>query len=209
MGSKCTGTAHYSKDCYGPSDVKCCISSYDGSSGDPACSYPSPCSMKKASSYTFKSHEALKAFEGEELDCYLDPKKKDKVWTVGYGHACQDESDQLPKYGVTCNAAGCVGSVTSAEALQILKDDFKTFEAAVRDLVFVDITQNQYDALVIFAFNIGKGGFKMSEVLWKLNFGMLSDKEAQVAFTNWHGDFMNLCCSAHVTRRRMVYLLAI
>jgi hypothetical protein len=42
------------------------------------------------------------------------------VWTIGYGHACQDSSDELPEYGVTCHSGYCSGSLTEAEAEQVL-----------------------------------------------------------------------------------------
>ena len=34
------------------------------------------------------------AFEGFDNNCYRDT---EGIWTIGYGHACQDDSDNLPR----------------------------------------------------------------------------------------------------------------
>lgn len=119
------------------------------------------------------------------------------VWTIGYGHACQDSSDELPEYGVTCHAGYCSGSLTEAEAEQVLADDLDGFASCVQKAVKVDITQNQFDAMVSFSYNVGCGGFQDSTLLKELNSGDLSDKEAQYQFTRWHSS-----CLAGLERRR-------
>lgn len=119
------------------------------------------------------------------------------VWTIGYGHACQDSSDELPEYGVTCHAGYCSGSLTEAEAEEVLADDLEGFESCVQKYVKVPITQNQFDALVSFSYNVGCGGLQDSTLLAELNAGTLTDKEAQYQFTRWHSS-----CLAGLERRR-------
>lgn len=119
------------------------------------------------------------------------------MWTIGYGHACQDSSDELPEYGVTCNANECSGSLTKEEGKEVLKDDLDLFESCVADYVTVDITQNQFDAMVSFAYNVGCYGFETSTLLSMLNAGTLTDREAQHQFTRWHSG-----CIAGLERRR-------
>ena len=165
-----------------------------GGGGDTACDYS--CSTKAASKYNFGSNgvDLLTAFEGFDSHCYLDSVG---VWTIGYGHACQDSSDNLPEYGVECTAGHCSGSLTEAEGKEVLNDDLIGFQSCVSDAVRVDITQNQFDAMVSFAYNVGCHGFQTSTLLSKLNAGTLTDKEAQYQFTRWHSG-----CISGLERRR-------
>lgn len=52
-----------------------------------------------------------------------------------------------------------------------LKEDLKIAERAVQRFVTYPISQNQYDALVIFTFNVGVEAFRTSTLLRKLNAG--------------------------------------
>ena len=136
----------------------------------------------------------MTSFEGFSSTCYKDSVG---VWTIGYGHACQDSSDELPQYGVSCHSGHCSGSLTKSEAKEVLHDDLADFESCVKKAVKVDVTQNQFDAMVSFAYNVGCGGFQSSTLLSKLNAGSLTDKEAQYQFTRWHSG-----CLGGLERRR-------
>lgn len=52
-----------------------------------------------------------------------------------------------------------------------MQNDLKRFEQTVNDAVTVLIDQNQFDALVSLAYNIGSGAFAKSTLLKKLNAG--------------------------------------
>jgi len=85
--------------------------------------------------------------------------------TIGYGHWISRKSDFAQyKEGI---------SESDAEAL--FARDLKPFIATVRNYVKVDLTQNEFDALLIFAFNIGSRddrhhtGFYYSTVLKIIN----------------------------------------
>jgi lysozyme len=100
----------------------------------------------------------IKAFEGlaklrkdGKIEAYKDPIG---VLTIGYGHT-KYVNDGLV--------------ITEQQANQFLKSDLRRFEEGVNDLVAVDITQNQYDSLVSFAFNVGLLAFDKSTLLRKLN----------------------------------------
>ena len=69
-------------------------------------------------------------------------------WTIGYGHT----------NGVNQNT----GPITTEQAEQLLRQDVKYFENLVNDKRYVPqkINQNQFDALVSFAFNLGGGNLK-------------------------------------------------
>jgi type VI secretion system secreted protein VgrG len=105
----------------------------------------------------------LKAVETLRLQAYDDQTSKDiTAWvagaTIGYGHLIPAKQWVTYKAGIT---------ETQADAL--FAADLAPFETAVRDSITVGLQQYQFDALVIFAFNIGQGGFKGSAVVKLIN----------------------------------------
>ncbi|GMH59507.1 hypothetical protein TrRE_jg8128 [Triparma retinervis] len=95
---------------------------------------------KSASSYSFGGNglALLTAFEGFSSKCYLD---SEGVETIGYGHACQSSSTDLPEYGVTCTSTSCSGTLTESQAREVLANDVATFVTCVRNAVTVDVVQ--------------------------------------------------------------------
>ena len=87
------------------------------------------------------------------------------VLTIGYGHT----------KGVKKNMR-----ITKQEAEGFLRLDVKDSEAAVKNLVTVPLTQNQFDSLVSFVFNLGQGAFAKSTLLKKLNAGDYAAVPAQL-----------------------------
>jgi len=95
--------------------------------------------------------ELIRHFEGCRLDAYLCPAG---VWTIGYGHTADvKEGDSIDQ--------------EAAEAFLI--EDLEKFEQAVTRLVEVPLTQQQFDALVSWTFNLGAGNLAESTLLRKLN----------------------------------------
>jgi GH24 family phage-related lysozyme (muramidase) len=89
-----------------------------------------------------KGIELIKSFEGCRLTGYLCPAK---VPTIGYGHT-----------GTVDGKAVCVGmKITKAKAIELLKEDLEKFEKKVNKYSKYKWTQNEFDALVSFAYNIG------------------------------------------------------
>ena len=76
--------------------------------------------------------------------------------TIGYGH--------LIKSG-----ENFTGGIDENVATEILRADIAGAERAVRANITVPLTQNQYDALVIFAYNIGANNFANSTVVKYIN----------------------------------------
>ncbi|MEK6848065.1 MAG: lysozyme, partial [Nanoarchaeota archaeon] len=70
------------------------------------------------------------------------------------------------------------------EAEQLLIKDMVIAEKAVSNLVSVHLTQNQYDALVSFVYNVGRGNFERSTMLIKLN--SKNYKGASLEFKRWN-----------------------
>lgn len=98
--------------------------------------------------------DLVKASEGVRLKAYRDPVG---VLTIGYGHTGTDVYE-----GQT---------ISEGEAAQLLMDDVKFAEVGVKAYVLVPISQNQFDALVDFTFNLGVGALRSSTLLKKLNAG--------------------------------------
>lgn len=102
--------------------------------------------------------EFIAKHEGCRLKAYLCPAK---VWTIGYGTTSLPDGSPVER-GMT---------ITQEQAKQYLAHDVKRFERNVNGLVSVPLTQNQFDALVSFVYNIGAGAFGRSTLLEMLNKG--------------------------------------
>ena len=95
--------------------------------------------------------DLIKHFESCKLTAYQDSVG---VWTIGWGHTSG------VKKGDTW---------TQGEADNVLLNDLDKFEGYVDLYVKVPLTQNQFDALVSWTFNLGPGNLKSSTMLTKLN----------------------------------------
>ncbi len=73
--------------------------------------------------------------------------------------------------------------ITRAQADAILRQTLKEYEAAVNRYVLVPINQNQFDALVDFAYNAGAQNLKNSTLLKLLNSGRYA--QAASEFDKW------------------------
>lgn len=124
--------------------------------------------------------DLIKQWEGLRLEAYLCPAG---VWTIGYGHT------ETTKKGMKIN---------QSEADRLLVYDLSRFIEAVEDSVKVTLNDNQFAALVSFAFNVGVGAFKKSTLLKKLNAGDYSSVPSELARWNKVGNKV----SAGLTNRR-------
>jgi lysozyme len=121
--------------------------------------------MRPRLSVSRSAVELIKAFEGfRPKAARLD----DGRWTIGYGHTL------TAREGAEINEA-------DAEAL-LLYDTIGAAHA-VNEFVFAPLTQNQFDALVSFVFNIGVRAFRGSPTLRRLNEGR--PLEAAMAMELW------------------------
>lgn len=98
--------------------------------------------------------ELIKQFEGFSPTVYVCPAGKK---TVGYGHVVRkNETFDNP--------------LTESEATQLLIEDLsRRYEPPVLAMVEVALSQNQFDALVSFVYNVGAANFESSTLLRKLN----------------------------------------
>jgi len=96
---------------------------------------------------------AISTREGFKLQAYRDVKG---IWTIGVGHTGPEVHR---------------GLVWTIEVVEItLANDLERFVAAVNN-VGCSLTQNEFDACVSLAFNIGVGGFEGSSVVKQLKAG--------------------------------------
>lgn len=94
-----------------------------------------------------RGRDLIRSFEGERLTAYLCPAK---VWTIGVGHTGPDV-----KPGMT---------ITREQSEALLQADLMRFEDAVRKHART-FTQNQFDALVSFSFNVGINAMARSTLI--------------------------------------------
>ena len=99
-------------------------------------------------------YDLIKEFEGCKLEAYPDPASGGEPWTIGVG------STKGVHKGMV---------ITQEQADEYLVNDVAYSAKAVNQMVSGKITQNQFDALVSFAFNLGTGNLKNSTLLKKLN----------------------------------------
>lgn len=118
------------------------------------------------------SLDLIKRFEGLKLETYRDSVG---VLTIGYGTTAAAGVGIDPKPGM---------KITEAEAEEYLRRAVEKFAEDILPAIKVDVTDNEFGALVSLAYNIGPSAFKKSTVLRKLNAG---DRQgAADAFLMWN-----------------------
>ncbi|NBC64143.1 MAG: glycoside hydrolase family protein, partial [Bacteroidetes bacterium] len=95
--------------------------------------------------------EIIKEFTGLSLEAYSDQRGN---WYIGYGRS------QGVVEGMT---------ISEAEAEEYLREDLKVFEESVSRMLEVNVSENEFSAMVCLTYNIGPGGFAESTVLRKVN----------------------------------------
>ena len=104
-------------------------------------------------------------FEGCKLTSYQDSRG---IWTLGWGHTKDIGPDM---------------NCTQEQADEWLKEDTQSSVDAINRLVNIQLTQNEFDALVDFVYNLGAGSFASSTMLKLLNQGELG--LAANEFSKW------------------------
>lgn len=112
-----------------------------------------------------KGVELIKRFEGCKLYAYRDSVG---VPSIGFGHT------KNVKMGM---------SITQKQAEDFLQDDIKLCER-VLNAMGVNYTQNQFDSLVSWIFNLGEGKFKGS-TMYKKIVAHASDTEITDQMVKW------------------------
>lgn len=90
--------------------------------------------------------DLIKSFEGLKLTAYVCEAGR---WTVGYGHTGKDVYKGV--------------KITESYALNLLYRDISVFEKTINNLD-VNLSQNEFNALVSLVFNIGRENFRTSTI---------------------------------------------
>ena len=100
-----------------------------------------------------KGLDFLKEIESFSSKAYYDV----KGWSIGFGHFMGKVKTE--------------DNITLARGLELLAQDLGWAERTVNQSVKVPLTQNQFDALVSFSYNLGANALPNSTLLKKLNAG--------------------------------------
>ena len=107
--------------------------------------------------------------EGDVLKAYPDPATGGAPWTIGYGHTGPEVHPGM--------------RITQQEADAYLEQDLCRVGQQISKVVHVELSQDEFDALVCFVYNIGIGNFMNSTMLRLLNMGKFD--EASNEFEKW------------------------
>ena len=111
----------------------------------------------------------IKKFEGLELEAY---KCAAGVLTIGYGHTAGVQEGDV---------------WTKEQADENLKVDMEEYAGYINDLVECPLSQNQFDAIVSWVYNLGPANLKASTLLKRLNAGDYADVPNQIKRWNKAG----------------------
>lgn len=150
--------------------------------------------------------QLLRQLEGVRAEVYHDVAG---IATIGCGHALT--KDELSSGKIYCGDQVIRwkdGPLTDAQITALLREDVSWSEACIEACVHVPLTQQQFEALVIFAYNIGPNAFRESTLCRLLNEGVYDEIPTQLArwvhaggrvvpglvtrrvreIAHWHGD---------------------
>lgn len=102
---------------------------------------------------------------------YIKGIKLDGTLTIGFGHTFDWRKEWYDK------------DITREQGMSLLRWDLGRYEGIIKLSVHVALTQNQFDALVIFCYNIGINAFKNSTLVKLLNAGNFAGAAQQ--FSRW------------------------
>jgi lysozyme len=115
--------------------------------------------------------QLIESFEGFKSSPYLDI---GGIPTIGIGSTYYEDGTS-----VTMDDS----PITMVKALDLLQNALQSFEQVLNEVITVNVTQNQYDTLCSFIYNIGAANFKTSTLLKKLNLGDIDG--ASEEFLKW------------------------
>ena len=130
--------------------------------------------------------DLIKSFEGLRLETYRCSANKE---TIGYGSTFYEDGSPV-KMG---------DKITKERADSLFEKVSDSFAAKVKNCIQKDINENQFAALVSFAYNVGIGNLKSSTLLKKVNANP-NDPTIMQEFKKWNRASGKVL--AGLTRRR-------
>lgn len=112
-----------------------------------------------------RGRQFIREREGLRLKAYRDG---GDVWTIGYGHTKEVRAGD---------------NISFDKAEVFFEEDIDKAISVIEKYVEVELSQNQFDALTSFIFNVGGTAFAHSTMLKKLNTGDFSGAAEQ--FDRW------------------------
>ncbi len=120
-----------------------------------------------------KGYLFITKHEGLRLKPYLCPAK---IPTIGYGNTYYSDGKKVTLLDK---------DITKQQAFDMFKEIANRFGKRVDELVTSNINQNQFNALVSFAYNVGTGNFASSTLLKKVNKNP-NDLTIKAEFLRWN-----------------------
>lgn len=112
-------------------------------------------------------------YESCRIEAYLCPSG---VWTIGWGNTFYEDGAKV-KQG---------DKITQNRADELFNNIVnEKFIPQVKNLLSVQLNDNQFSALVSFAYNVGIGNLKISTLLKRINNNPL-DKDISYQFSRWN-----------------------
>jgi len=127
-------------------------------------------------------------FEGFSAKPYLCSAK---IPTIGYGNTYYSDNKRVTMLDK---------EITKVQAFEMFKTIADRFGSAVSKLITSPLNQNQFNALVSLAYNIGTGNFVNSTILKKVNKNH-NDTSIELEFKKWNK--VNKKEVAGLTKRRL------
>jgi lysozyme len=127
-------------------------------------------------------------FEGFSAKPYLCSAK---IPTIGYGNTYYSDAKRVTMLDK---------EITKVQAFEMFKTIADRFADKVNKLVTSPLNQNQFNALVSLAYNIGTGNFASSTILKKVNKNH-NDTSIELEFKKWNK--VNKKEVAGLTKRRL------
>lgn len=134
--------------------------------------------------------------EGRKNKQYLDSEGSP---TIGIGHKLLPSEISSGIISISGASVYYKQGLTEVQIDSLCLQDLKSASAGVDKYVKVPLSQNQYDTLVEFTFNVGAGAFSKSTLLKKLNAGLYNEVPTQIA--RWVHDNNGGVVKGLVTRR--------
>jgi lysozyme len=128
--------------------------------------------MMKITKTGTKGIELIKAFEGFRSKPYKCPAG---IPTIGYGATFYPGGKKVTMADAP---------ITEEQGTELLQSMLVNFEKYVDSYCRDDINQNQFDALVSFAYNLGPANLKSSTLLKKVNANP-EDETIRAEFMKW------------------------